>query len=653
MIKKDTIDKIFEASRVEEVIGDFISLKKSGSNYKGLSPFTNEKTPSFMVSPVKQIWKDFSSGKGGNVIAFLMEHEHFSYPDALRFLAKKYNILIEETEKSEEEKQKSNEKEALFLINQFAIKHYIDNLIKKDEGISIGLSYLKDRGFSDEIIEKFAIGYSLDIKDEFFKTAIKSGYQKQSIEKSGLVINNNNNVIDRFRGRIIFPIRSMAGRVQGFGGRILSKKFKTGKYINSPESIIYIKSKVLYGIYESKKSIASQDLCYLVEGYTDVIQMHESGIQNVVSSSGTALSVEQIQIIKRLTNNVTLLFDSDEAGLNASLRGVDLFLEQGVNVRILIFPNGEDPDSFVKDRVKSEILEFFNKYSKDFIEFKANLLLKNSKDDPIKKSSVVRDIVISISKIPDLIKQEIFVKKCSELMNVSEEVLFNVLEQEKNNIRFKINKKNVFENPLEVVQNDSNVKKSDLEIASLEKQIVHILLHYGGEEAFFDEIFLLHGENGQIIEESKIVKSKVYEKIFLDLQQDEVELINPLYQELYNTLIEFYQTQGKVIIDQLIKNLKPNLSKIVSDLLLSDEVYELHNWDRRNVFVKDKRSLVGQLVTETILSLRKNLIDQKIKTLIKNSKEENGFMKNTDFLTEVINYQNLKKLLSKKLNRVI
>ena len=653
MIKKDTIDKIFEASRVEEVIGDFISLKKSGSNYKGLSPFTNEKTPSFMVSPVKQIWKDFSSGKGGNVIAFLMEHEHFSYPDALRFLAKKYNILIEETEKSEEEKQKSNEKEALFLINQFAIKHYIDNLIKKDEGISIGLSYLKDRGFSDEIIEKFAIGYSLDIKDEFFKTAIKSGYQKQSIEKSGLVINNNNNVIDRFRGRIIFPIRSMAGRVQGFGGRILSKKFKTGKYINSPESIIYIKSKVLYGIYESKKSMANQDLCYLVEGYTDVIQMHESGIQNVVSSSGTALSVEQIQIIKRLTNNVTLLFDSDEAGLNASLRGVDLFLEQGVNVRILIFPNGEDPDSFVKDRVKSEILEFFNKYSKDFIEFKANLLLKNSKDDPIKKSSVVRDIVISISKIPDLIKQEIFVKKCSELMNVSEEVLFNVLEQEKNNIRFKINKKNVFENPLEVVQNDSNVKKSDLEIASLEKQIVHILLHYGGEEAFFDEIFLLHGENGQIIEESKIVKSKVYEKIFLDLQQDEVELINPLYQELYNTLIEFYQTQGKVIIDQLIKNLKPNLSKIVSDLLLSDEVYELHNWDRRNVFVKDKRSLVGQLVTETILSLRKNLIDQKIKTLIKNSKEENGFMKNTDFLTEVINYQNLKKLLSKKLNRVI
>ena len=653
MIKKDTIDKIFEASRVEEVIGDFISLKKSGSNYKGLSPFTNEKTPSFMVSPVKQIWKDFSSGKGGNVIAFLMEHEHFSYPDALRFLAKKYNILIEETEKSEEEKQKSNEKEALFLINQFATKHYIENLIKKDEGISVGLSYLKDRGFSDEIIEKFAIGYSLDIKDEFFKKAIKSGYQKQNIEKSGLVINNINNVIDRFRGRIIFPIRSMAGRVQGFGGRILSKKFKSGKYINSPESIIYIKSKVLYGIYESKKSIASQDLCYLVEGYTDVIQMHESGIQNVVSSSGTALSVEQIQIIKRLTNNVTLLFDSDEAGLNASLRGVDLFLEQGINVRILIFPNGEDPDSFVKDRVKSEILEFFNKYSKDFIEFKANLLLKNSKDDPIKKSSVVRDIVISISKIPDLIKQEIFVKKCSELMNISEEVLFNVLEQEKNNTRFKINKKKVFENPLEVVQNDSNVKKSDLEIASLEKQIVHILLHYGGEEAFFDEIFLLHGENGKIIEESKIVKSKVYEKIFLDLQQDEVELINPLYQELYNTLIEFYQTEGKVIIDQLIKNLKPNLSKIVSDLLLSDEVYELHNWDRRNVFVKDKRSLVGQLVTETILSLRKNLIDQKIKTLVKNSKEENGLIKNTDFLTEVINYQNLKKLLSKKLNRVI
>ena len=653
MIKKDTIDKIFEVSRVEEVIGEFVSLKKSGSNFKGLSPFTNEKTPSFMVSPVKQIWKDFSSGKGGNVVAFLMEHEHFSYPDALRFLAKKYNILVEETQETEADKQKSNQKETLFLINQFAMKFFAKNLLKNNEGLSIGMSYLKERGFSNEIIKKFVIGYSLDLKKDFFKSAIESSFLKENIEKSGLIINNSNDIIDRFRGRVIFPIRSIAGRVQGFGGRILSKKIKTAKYINSPESLIYIKSKVLYGIYEAKKAIANQDLCYLVEGYTDVIQMHQSGIENVVSSSGTALSIDQIQIIKRLTNNVTLLFDSDEAGLRASLRGVDLFLEQGINVKIIVFPDGEDPDSFVKGRKKEDIIKFFNESSRDFIRFKANLLLKDSLDDPFKKSLAIKDIVVSISKIPDLIQQEIFVKKCSELMNVSEDVLFNVLEQEKNNISFKKNKKKVLEKPLELVQNGLTIKKSDLELASLEKQIVHILLHYGGEEAFFDEIFLLHGENGQIIEESKIIKSKVYEKIFLDLQQDEVELINPLYQELYVILIELYQTKGNVIVDKLIRNIKPELSKIVSDLFLSDEIYELHNWDRRNVFVKDKKSLVGQLVSETILSLRKNLIDQKIKSLVEDSKEKKGLLDNPDFLSEVINYQNLKKLLSKKLNRVI
>ena len=653
MIKKDTIDKIFDASRVEEVIGEFVSLKKSGSNFKGLSPFTNEKTPSFMVSPVKQIWKDFSSGKGGNVVAFLMEHEHFSYPDALRFLAKKYNILIEETPETEAEKQKSNQKETLFLINQFAMKFFVKNLFKKDEGLSLGISYLKERGFSNEIIKKFEIGYSLDLKNDFFKSAIASSFLKENLEKSGLIINSSNDIIDRFRGRVIFPIRSIAGRVQGFGGRILSNKSKTAKYINSPESLVYAKSKILYGIFEAKKVIANQDLCYLVEGYTDVIQMHQSGIENVVSSSGTALSIDQIQIIKRLTKNVTLLFDSDEAGLRASLRGVDLFLEQGINVRVIVFPDGEDPDSFSKGRQKEEIIKYFNKSSKDFIEFKASLLLKESLDDTVKKSSAIKDIVISISKIPDLIQQEIFVKKCSELMNVSEDVLFNVIEQEKNKNRFRKKNNDIFKKPFELIENTSNRKKNDLEITYLEKQIIHILLCYGEEEAFFDEIFLLHGENGRIIEESKIIKSKVYEKIFLDLQQDEVELINPLYQELYSILIEFYQTQGKVIVDKLIRSIKPELSKIVSDLLLSDEIYQLHKWDQRNVFVKDKKSLVGQLVSETILSLRKSLIDQKIKSLIENSKEKKGLSDNSDFLSEVINYQNLKKLLSKKLNRVI
>jgi len=654
LIKKDSIDKIFEVSRVEEVIGEFISLKKSGSNFKGLSPFTNEKTPSFMVSPVKQIWKDFSSGKGGNVVAFLMEHEHFNYPDALRYLARKYNIPLEEKKESEEDKRKANEKESLFLVSQFAMNFFKDNLLNKDEGIAIGLSYLKERGFTDNIIKKFVIGYSLDSKKDFFNSAINSGYLKENIEKVGLIINNESkDIIDRFRGRIIFPIRSIAGRVQGFGGRILSNKLKIAKYVNSPESLIYIKSKVLYGIYESKKSIVSEDLCYLVEGYTDVIQMHESGIENVVSSSGTALSIDQIQIIKRFTINVIVLFDADDAGLRAAIRGIDLLLEQGMNVKISVFPDGEDPDSFVRGKLKSEILKFFNENSKDFIQFKTNLLLKDSIDDPVKKSFVIKDIVSSISKIPDPIQQEIFIKRCSESMNVSEEVLFNSLAQENNKNKYRGFKKPILNNALEVIKKPFSDKNSNEEIIFLEKQIINILLHYGGEEAFFDEIFLLSVDSGKIKEESKIVKNKVYEKIFLDLQQDEIELINPLYKELYNILIEFYQTKGEIIIEKLIRNLKPELSQIVSDLLFSVEMYELHNWDKRNVFVKDKRSVVGQLVTETILSLRKNLIDQKIKSLVEDSKQKNNLSKNSDLLTDIINYQNLKKILSKKLNRVI
>ena len=358
MISKNTIEKVFETARVEEVIGDFVQLKKSGSNYKGLSPFTEERTPSFMVSPAKQIWKDFSSGKGGTVITFLMEHEQYTYPEAIKYIANKYNIEIEETERTPEQISEDNEKESLFLVSDFAKNYFKKNLFEQ-EGKTVALSYLKERNFQDEIIKKFEIGYSANIKDNFSNAALEAGYKSNFLEKTGLTIVKENENIDRFRGRVIFPIKSMSGRILGFGGRILGSSKSIAKYINSPESLIYQKSKVLYGIFESKQSIVKNDNCFLVEGYTDVIKMHQCGISNVVASSGTALTENQIRLINRLTKNITVVFDGDAAGSRAALRGIDLILEQGMNVKICNLPENDDPDSFVSNKTLEEVQSYF------------------------------------------------------------------------------------------------------------------------------------------------------------------------------------------------------------------------------------------------------------------------------------------------------
>lgn len=385
MISKSSIDQVYETARLEEVIGDFVQLKKSGSNFKGLSPFSDERSPSFMVSPVKQIWKDFSSGKGGNVVAFLMEHEHFTYPEAIKYLAKKYNIEIEETEQSNEQKIAQDKRESLYLVSEYASKYFQNTMHKTDQGKAIGLSYFKERGFTDETIKKFDLGYSLDEWQAFTDAALKKGYQLEFLEQSGLTIVKGEKRFDRFKGRVMFPIQSMSGRVLGFGGRILINDKKAAKYLNSPESEIYYKSKVLYGIYHAKQSIAKEDNCFLVEGYTDVIQFHQTGIHNVVSSSGTALTSDQIRLINRLTKNITVLFDGDAAGMRASLRGIDLILEQGMNVRVCTFPQGEDPDSFARQNSLSELTAYLKENAKDFIQFKASVLYEDSKNDPIKK----------------------------------------------------------------------------------------------------------------------------------------------------------------------------------------------------------------------------------------------------------------------------
>ena len=643
MISKDTIDKVFEFSRVEEVISDFIALKKSGANYKGLSPFTNEKTPSFVVSPSKQIWKDFSSGKGGNVIAFLMEHEQFNYPESIRYLANKYNIEIIETVETSENIEERNERESLFIINNFASSYFQDILLEKEE-IN---KYLLDRGLSLTTIKNFNLGYSTDSKYNFYKKANENGYSDKYLEETGLVIAIDNKKIDRFRERIIFPIKSIAGRVLGFGGRILDSNKKIAKYINSPESKIYNKSKILYGIYESKQFIVKDDNCLLVEGYMDVIQLHEHGIKNVLASSGTSLTKDQIILIKRLTSNIVVLFDGDQAGVSASLRSIDLILEEGLNVKICSFPEGDDPDSFVRKNKKEKMLEFINNESKDFVDFKLSLN-KDFKDDEDKKVSLIKNILKSISLIPDTLKQEIYIKKLSAVLEIDESSLFRSFSNIGVSKSLNRSSKNLNNSKIYKVE-ASDQRHTSSYIYQLERQIISILLKYGVEEIQFEDIILNKDEDGKLVEIKKNIRSKVFEKIYLDLQQDEIEFTHSPFRNIYKKLIDSFNNQESVSIDNFINDLDSNSSKIVSDILINDDKYQLHDWERKNIYVKKIGSELSQLVNETILNMRRYLIDKKINEL-QESKKDND---KGDVLEEVMSYYKLKKMLSAKLNRVV
>jgi len=651
LITKSTIDQVYETARVEEVIGDFVALKKSGSNFKGLSPFSQERTPSFMVSPVKQIWKDFSSGKGGNVVAFLMEHERFSYPEAIRYLAKKYNIEIEETQQTDEEKAKRDARESMFLVTEFAANYFKDKLWESPSGKAIGKTYFEERGFTEATIKNFDLGYALEEKDAFSKEALKQGYQLEFLEKTGLTIVNDDRKIDRFRGRVLFPIKSMSGRVVGFGGRILGDNKKTAKYLNSPESDIYHKSKVLYGLYESKQAIAREDCCYLVEGYTDVIQMHQRGIENIVSSSGTALTQEQIRLIQRLTQNIVVLFDGDAAGLRAALRGIDMILSQGMNVKVCSFPEGEDPDSFAKSHTLEEIQAFFTENAKDFIQFKASLLMAEAKNDPVKKAATIKDMVESISKIPDAIQREVYVQSCASIMEISEDVLFSALAQNRANASQKERKKKAASPSMQVVQPTQAAVKVDA-LFELEKQIITLLMLYGHrEEQFKESVLEFSEEENEVEEKSHEVTAKVFEKIFLDLQQDEIELADPDFKALFYVLLEEFQTKGEVAIDQLMPTLTPELSSLVSTILMDEEKYALHQWEKKNIYVKERDQQVGLMVTETILSLRKHLVNKKIESL--QEKMDNPLGEHRDLLEDVMSYYQLRRLVSNKLNRVL
>jgi DNA primase len=669
MISRSSIDRVFEAARVEEVVGEFVQLKKSGSNFKGLSPFVDEKSPSFMVSPVKQIWKDFSTGKGGNAISFLMEHEHYTYPEAIKWLAKKYNIEIEETEQSNEEKAQMNERESMFLVSTFAKDYFHDVMLNNNKGKAIGLSYFKERGFKDETIKTFELGYCLDEWDGFTKAALEKGYDLKYLASTGLTIVKENRQFDRFKGRVLFPIHSMSGRILGFGGRILTADKKAAKYLNSPESEIYHKSKILYGLFQAKKEVARQDNCYLVEGYTDVISFHQSGIENVVASSGTALTSDQIKLVNRLTKNITVLFDGDAAGIRASIRGIDLILEQGMNVKVVQFPDGEDPDSFAKSHSKQELKTYLEDAAQDFINFKVSLLLRDSNNDPVKKAGVIRDIVTSISKIPDGIQREVYVQECARIMEISERVLFSELaqtikkgDQEKSKVnRQQQNRAQQDPNtpPSEyfLAQEQAqmgvvkggvvSIEKID-EISIFEREIIKILLLHGNKETEFTEEIENEDEEGKLITISRKYNNNVSAEIYVHLQDDETEFTNTIFQEIYAEIIHQLNQSKKLEINDLVNHQNQEIASTVTSILMDEdeEKYQLSDWEGQHIEVK--MALLSKQVNDVVFNLRRVLIGMKIEELIKEASDEVAID-----LETIKGYTGLKIRLFEKLNRVV
>lgn len=644
MISRQTIDNIFATARVEEVIGDFINLKRSGSNLKGLSPFTDEKTPSFMVSPAKQIWKDFSSGKGGNVVSFLMEHEQFSYPEALRWLAKKYNIEIEEDrEQTEEEKEELKLRESLYIVSEFAKKYFVEQLHETEEGQNIGLSYFRERGFTKNTIEKFELGYSPAQWDAFTQTAEKKGYSKTILEASGLSIyREDRGGYDRFRERVIFPIHSFSGRTLGFGGRILKNNVKAAKYLNSPESEIYHKSKILYGVYHSKQAILKKNECYLVEGYMDVIALHQAGIENVVSSSGTSLTEDQIRLIKRLTPNVVMLFDGDDAGIRASFRGIDLFLEQELNVKVLLFPEGEDPDSFAQKHSSEDIEKYIEENATDFIRFKANVLLKEAGDNPVKKTELIRDIIQSISLIPNIVQRELYVRETAKLVDVREEILFAELQQaiyRKQEERDRKRRKEEAPKKMEVVRSEG-LTVNPREI--IEEEIVRLIMQYG------DLIVDLKDAANEIYE------TTVIEEILNQFEENDLYFENPGYQAILEDVKIGVSEDELRTGSFFIKLMDEDKNEIASQKMM-DKYSVSENWrKKRNIYIKSPAHNIHKNLTDVILRFKTFYLEDEIKkfTQLLEDDEITGELRNEQ-LQKIMTLIETRKSIYKDLNRVI
>ncbi len=660
MIPKETISSIFEAARIDEVVGEFVALKKRGASLIGLCPFHNEKTPSFNVSPAKGIYKCFGCGKAGNSVNFIMDHEQLSYPEALRWLAKKYNIAIEEEEQTPEQLTANNERESLYVVCSFAQKNFSENLWDSDEGKSVGLGYFHQRGFTDQTIQKFQLGYSFDQWRGFSDAAIKAGHKLDYLVRAGLTISKENNepaepgtrdnqprFFDRFSARVIFPVHNVSGRIIAFGGRTLKTDKKIAKYINSPETDIYHKSKVLYGLYFAKKKIAEEDNCYLVEGYTDVISMHQAGIENVVASSGTALTVDQIRLIQRYTKNITILFDGDSAGIKASFRGIDLVLTEGMNVRVLLFPDGEDPDSFSKKVSGAELKTFIKEKTQDFIAFKAQLLYNESSHDPIKKAGLIKEIVESISLIPEPIYRSVYIKECSRIMDVDEQALLSELnklrrKKQPDAQRQEEKENQVPEELLHFAEGEKAVYKIDESSAEhQEKDIIRILINFGKEKLKIEA----ENEAGEKTEE----EYSVCEYIIYEIQKDNIEIENPVYLKIFQ---EFIQKQEDVPdANYFIQHPDPEISTTVVNILSSP--YSLANWEKHSIGIQLESMNLKQSAAHAMYALKIRKIEMMIHDNQKRMKESGNWEEQLILLEEQHSLIKAKKIFSALLGRIV
>jgi DNA primase len=597
MISRDTIDEVKNRIDIVDVVSDFVSLKRSGQNYKAISPFTNEKTPSFYVVPSKGIFKDFSSGKGGDAITFVMEHEGLGYLEAIRYLAKKYGVEIKEEARTDEDQASQNERDSLYIVMNFAKEYFKDLLYKSEEGRSIGLSYFRERGFNDRTLERFDLGYSLNQWDHFGKQALNHGFSAAILEKAGLVISKEegpHRKYDRFRGRVIFPVHNLAGKVIAFGARILSKEKDQPKYINSPETDIYHKSQVLYGLFQAKNEIRKHDFCYLVEGYTDVISLHQAGIENVVASSGTALTEEQIRLMRRFTENVTVLFDGDAAGVKAALRGIDLILKGGLNVRVVLLPDGEDPDSFSRKLSSTEFQQHLKAHTRDFISFKIDLYSAGSAKDPIKKAEAIREIVTSIALIPDPIKRSVYIKETSGLLNMQETVLLTelnkILIQERRK-REQDRWRDEKTEPLDLPPDSQPLAKTDSKtmVQMQERETIRLLLNYA--ESTFKE------ESG----EQKVID-------FLLGELDDVEFTNPVYGEIFETFKNGSATGERIDNFYFLDKGSAEVQKAVADLITPRYETSPHWSEKYHIYFPHEREVIQDVTFSNVLRLKFRLI---------------------------------------------
>jgi len=649
MIKPQTVQQIIETARVEEVVGEFVSLKKRGVNLLGLCPFHNEKTPSFTVSPGKGIFKCFGCGKAGNSVGFVMEHEHLSYPDALRYLARKYNIEIEEKKQTPEELAAMNERESLLHVTEFAANFFFKTLTETEEGKNVGLSYFHERGLRFDTIENFQLGYSPQSYDGFTNAALKAGYKIEYLEKSGLTLVRDGRNIDRFRGRVIFPIQTQSGRVIGFGGRILGANKKLAKYVNSPESEIYNKSKTLYGIWHARNEIVRHDRCFLVEGYTDVISLHQAGIKNVVASSGTSLTHEQIRLIKRYTPNITILYDGDSAGIKASFRGIDLILEEGMNVYVVLFPEGEDPDSYARSHRSDEVEKFLNEKAETFINFKSNVLIADAAGDPVKMASLIREIVGSISLIPEPITRTLFIRECSTMMNIDEQTLMAEMNKKRRE-NLKNHHKTMGRQESEAIvpvsisppqQKEQSVEKSRKDC---EREIARLLILYGDMEFTLKEY-----DEDNVRTDHQI---PVAPFIISELNEDDTTFEEPVYQEILLAFIRGVAEEKLPKKEFFVNNPDPTFVTAIVDLI--QEPYALSDvWEKKHIDIPTEEKKLKEAVFHALFSLKYYIIDKEMEIVDKEIKEASSPEEAIESLTIYQVLQQQRKMIADELTRTV